>query len=51
MVTNIDVTEFIAKNVEKDNAIKELQEKMIQLENVEFNVDNYLDTRLGLNVS
>ena len=40
MVTNIDVNEIIAQKVEKDNAIKELQEKKKQLEKVEFNVDN-----------
>ena len=47
MVTNIDVNEIIAQKVEKDNAIKEQQEKKKQLEKVEFNVNNYLDTRLG----
>lgn len=49
MVTNIDVNEIIAQKVEKDNAIKEQQEKKKQLEKVEFNVNNYLDTRLGPN--
>ena len=47
MVANIDVNEIIAQKVEKDNAIKEQQEKKKQLEKVEFNVNNYLDTRLG----
>ena len=47
MVTNIDVNEIIAQKVEKDEAIKKAQEKKKKVTKVEFNVNNYLDTRLS----
>ena len=47
MVTNIDVNEIIAQKVEKDEALKQAQEKKKQFSKVEFNVNNYLDTRLS----
>ena len=47
MVTNIDVNEIIAQKVEKDEALKQAQEKKKQFTKVEFNVNNYLDTRLS----
>lgn len=47
MVKNIDVESIIAQKVEKDEAIKHSQEKKQKYSKMEFNVNNYLDTRLG----
>ena len=46
MVTNVNVESIIAQKVEKENAIKEAQEKKAKFNKVEFNTDHYLNTRL-----
>ena len=49
MVKNIDVESIIAQKVEMDEAAKQSQEKKQKYSKVEFDVNNYLDTRLEKN--
>lgn len=47
MIKNVSVQSIIAQKVEKEEALKEAQEKKKKFERVEFNENHYLDTRLG----